>query len=114
MGETDFIVGLTVGQQIVSTLVEFFPVYTADAVDHQMVVDVVGIYMSGDHHLEAGELPLGQLQPDGVCFLGRDRIVLSKGLDEVVELPAVRFSELLLGGEHFRVGRLWNTVVTGG
>jgi hypothetical protein len=39
--------------------VELLAIHTADAVDHQMVVDVVGVHMGGDHHLEAGELPLG-------------------------------------------------------
>ena len=89
MGQTDFIVGLPVGQQIIGALVEFPPVHAADAVDHQVVVDVVGIHMGGDHHFEVWELPLGQLQSDGVSFCRCDRIVLCKGLDEVVELSLI-------------------------
>ena len=45
MGLADFIVSLPVGQQIVGTLVEFLPVHAADAVDHQVIVDVVGVHV---------------------------------------------------------------------
>lgn len=112
MGQTDFIVGLTVSQQIIGALVELLSVYIADAVDHQMVVDVAGVHVGGDHNLEAWELPLGQLQPDGVSLCRCDGIVLCEGLDEVVELPSIGFSELLLSGEHLGVGGLGNTVVS--
>ena len=77
-----------------------------------MVVDVVGVHMGGDHHFEAGELPLGQLQSNGVGFCWRDGVVLCERLDEVVELPPIGFAELLLCGEHFGVSGLWNAVVT--
>ena len=62
IGSADFIVGLTVGQQVIRTLVELLPVDTTDAVDYQMVVEVVGVHMGGDHDLEAGKFSLGQLQ----------------------------------------------------
>ena len=43
MGGADLIIGLAVLQQIVGALVELFPVLNADAVDHQVVMNVVGI-----------------------------------------------------------------------
>ena len=100
------------GQQVIRTLVELLPVDTTDAVDYQMVVEVVGVHMGGDHDLEAGKFSLGQLQPDGVSLCRCDGIVLCEGLDEVVELPSIGFSELLLSGEHLGVGGLGNTVVS--
>ena len=50
------------GQQIIRALVELFSGGAADAVDYQMVMEVVGIHMGGDHNLEAGKFSLGQLQ----------------------------------------------------
>ena len=63
-------------------------------------------------NMERWELPLGQLQSDGVSFCRCDRIVLCEGLNEVVKLPPIGFPELLLCSEHFGVSGLRETVVT--
>ena len=110
MGKADPIVGQPVGLQVSSALVEFFPVLEADTVHHQVVVQVVGVHMGCYQHLEIGELPLGQLQTDGVDLLGRQVVRLCEGLDEVVVLPPVRFPIPLLGELHFRGGGLGGAV----
>ena len=86
---------------------------TADAVDHQMVVQMVGVDVGGDQHLEVWELSLGELHTDGVDFLRCQIIVLRERLDEMVELPAVCFLEALLGGDHLQVRGLSDAVVPG-
>jgi hypothetical protein len=53
MCQTDLIAGLTVGQEVIGTLMELLPIHTTDAVDHQVIVNVIGIHMGSDHHLEA-------------------------------------------------------------
>ena len=69
MSETDLIVHFSVCQQIVGTLVELVPIFAADAVDYEMVVQVTCVNVGGDHHFEIRELPLGKLQTDDVDFL---------------------------------------------
>ena len=113
MGGADFIVGLTVLEQIIRTLVELPARLTANAVYHQMVVEVVGVQVCRHHHLEVRELTLGQLQPDGVGLLRCEIICLSEGLHEVVELSAVGFLESLFCRHHLRVDGLRNAVVAG-
>ena len=81
--EANLVVDLSVCQQIIGTLVELVSVAKADAVDHEMVVQMVGVNVCGDHHLEVRELPLGKLQTDGVDLLGCDIVIGREGLDEV-------------------------------
>ena len=100
VGGTDLIAGQSVGLQVGGALMEFPAVPKADAVYHQVVVRMLGIHMGGHQHLKVRELPLGQLQPDGVDFLGRQTVLRTKGLDEVVVLPPVCFPEPLLGKPH--------------
>ena len=76
------------------------PIAEADAVHHQMVVQVVGVNVCSDHHLEVRKLPLGKFQTDGVNLLRRDVIVCGEGLDEVVEQCSARFAESVLGHLH--------------
>ena len=76
VGNADFIVGYPVGLQVGGTLVEFPAIPEADAVHHQVVVQMVGVYVGGHQHLEIWKLPLGQLQADGVGLLGRQVIRL--------------------------------------
>ena len=71
---------------------------------------MVGVDVGCHQHLEVRELPLGQLQADGVGFLGRQVVLLAEGLDEVVVLPPVCFPKPLLGELHFREGRLGGAV----
>ena len=113
MGGTDFIAGQPVGLQVNGALVEFLAVLERDAVHHQVIVQMAGVDVGGHQHLEIGELPLGQLQTDGVDLLGRQVVRLCEGLDEVVVLPPVRFPIPLLGELHFGEGGLGGAVPTG-
>ena len=110
VGGTDIIVGQPVGLQVCGTLVELVAVPEADAVHDQVAVQNVGVDVGGHQHLEIRELPLGQLQADGVGLLGCQVIRLRKRLDEVVVLPPVRFSESLLGELHLGEGGLGGAV----
>ena len=113
MGSADLIVDGPVGLQVGGALVEFFAVPEADAVDDHVTVQMVCVNVGGYQYLEVGELPLGQLQSNGVGLLGRQVIRLCKGLDEVVVLPPVRFSKPLLGELHLGEDRLSDAVPSG-
>ena len=112
MGGTDLIVDLTMCLQVGGTLMELVTIPEADAVYHQVVVQMVRVYMGGHQYLEVREFPLGQFQADGVGLLRCQGVLLTEGLDEVVVLPPVRFLKSLLGELHFREGRLGGTVPT--
>ena len=113
MSGADLVTGLPVGLEVCGTLVEFFAVLEADAVHHQVAVQMVGVDVGGHQHLEVRELPLGQLQSDGMGLLGRQVICLREGLNEVVVLPPVRFPIPLLGEPHLRAGTLGGAVPAG-
>ena len=113
MGQTDLIVHFSVCQQIVIALVELVAVLVADTVHHHVVVQVAGVHVGGDHHLEVRELPLGKLQTDGVDLLGRDVALRREGLDEVVELRPSCFAEAFFGHLHLDEGGLWDAVAAG-
>ena len=113
MGDADRIAGQPVGLQISDALVEFLAVLERDAVHHQVIVQMAGVDVGGHQHLEIGELPLGQLQTDGVDLLRRQVVRLCEGLDEVVVLPPVRFPIPLLGELHFREGGLGGAIPAG-
>ena len=110
VGGTDIIIGQPVGLQVRGTLVELAAVPEADTVHDQVAVQNVGVDVGCHQHLEVRELPLGQLQADGECLLGRQVIRCREGLDEVVILPSICFSEPLFGELHFREGGLGGTV----
>ena len=74
-GEADLIVGSAVLDQVLGVLVELTPVRAAHAVDHQVVVEAVGVHMSGHQHLVVRELTPRQLQPQGVDLLRREVVV---------------------------------------
>ena len=86
VGQTDLIVHFSVCQQIVIALVELVAVFVANAVHHHVVMQMSGVHVGSDYHLEIWELPLGKFQTDGIDLLGRDVILRREGLDEVVEL----------------------------
>ena len=110
MGDADRIAGQPVGLEVSGALVEFLAVLERDAVHHQVIVQMAGVDVGGHQHLEIGELPLGQLQTDGVDLLGRQVVRLCEGLDEVVVLPPVRFPIPLLGEPHLGEGGLGGAV----
>ena len=85
------------GLQVGGTLVELAAVLEADTVYDQVAVQNVGVDVSRHQHLEVWKLPLGQLQANSMCLLGRQAIRCRKELDEVVVLPAICFNEPLLG-----------------
>ena len=113
MGGTDLVTGQPVGLEVGGALVELAAVLEADTVHHQVVVGMGCVHMGGHQHLEARELPLGQLQAHGVELLWRQSVLFPEGLDEVIVLPAVRFPVPLLGELHLGAGRLCDTVPAG-
>ena len=86
VGETYFIIHLSVCQQITVALVELVTILEAHAVDHQMVVQMARVNVGGNYHLEVWELPLRKFQTDGIDLLWCKIIIRREGLDEVVEL----------------------------
>ena len=64
------------GLEVCGALVELSSIPEADAVHHQVAVQMVGVDVGGHQHLETWKLPLGQLQADGVGLLGRQVIRL--------------------------------------
>ena len=71
MGSADLIVGHPVGLQVGSTLVEFAAILKADAVYHQVAVEMVSVDVGRHQYLEVRELTLDQFQRNGVGLLGR-------------------------------------------
>ena len=92
---------------------ELAAVPEADAVHDQVAVQKVGVDVGCYQRLEVRKLPLSQLQSDGAGFLGRQIVLLTEGLDEVVVLPPVRFSKPLLGELHLGEDRLSDAVPSG-
>ena len=113
VGGADLIVDLPMGLQVRGTLVELAAVPEADAVHDQVAVQKVGVDVGCYQRLEVRKLPLSQLQSDGAGFLGRQIVLLTEGLDEVVVLPPVCFPKPLLGELHFREGKLGRAVPAG-
>ena len=113
VGQTDFIVDFSVEDQIAWPMVELASVLAADTVYHEVVVQMTRINVGGNHYLEVRELPLGKLQTDGVDLLGRDIVLGGEGLDEVVELHPIGFSETIFGSDHFDERGLRDAVVAG-
>ena len=74
---------------------------------------MAGINVGGDHHLEAWELSLGELQTDGVDLLGRDIILREEGLDKVVELRPACFVKAFFAHLHLNEGGLGDAVAAG-
>ena len=89
----------------------FFAVPEADAVHDQVAVQNVSVDVGGHQHLEVRKLPLGQLQANSMCLLGRQAIRCRKELDEVVVLPAICFNEPLLGELYLLPRRRGSTVL---
>ena len=71
VGSADLIVGHPVGLQVGSTLVEFAAILKADAVYHQVAVEMVSVDVGRHQYLEVRELTLDQFQRNGVGLLGR-------------------------------------------
>ena len=113
VGDADFIIGQPVGLQVRGTLVELAAVPEADAVHDQVAVQKVGVDVGCYQRLEVRKLPLSQLQSDGAGFLGRQIVLLTEGLDEVVVLPPVRFPIPLLGEPHLGESGLSGAVPAG-
>ena len=83
-------------------------------VENDMIVDVVGVSVSGNQCLEATEV-FSEAQTDLVSRFGRNIIVRAEGLYDVNVSPAVLFFELLFDeselGKH-RVGRATAIICT--
>ena len=104
MGETDLVVDLPVPLKVCGVLVQFLTILAAHAVDYQMVVQMPGINMSGNDHLEVREQLLSQLHTDGVDLLRSQSVPRGEGLNEMIKLSAAPFLESPLGHHHFQIG----------
>lgn len=92
--------------EICGVLVQLFAVLAAHAVDHQMVMKMVCVQVCCHDYLKIWELLLRELHADGVDLLWRQPVLRREGLDEVIELSAIRFSKLLFGCHHSRYDAL--------
>ena len=99
----DLIIDLPMPLEICGVLVQLFAVLAAHAVDHQMIMKMVCVQVCCHDYLKIWELLLRELHADGVDLLWRQPVLRREGLDEVIELSAIRFSELLFGCHHFQV-----------
>lgn len=66
----DLVIDDPMGLQVGGILVELPAVLEADAVHHQMVVEMLRIHVGSHQHLKVGELPPRQFQPNGMDLLG--------------------------------------------
>ena len=76
MSLADLVVYIPVMLQVRCVLVELLPVHTAHRIDHQVIVDVSGVYMGGDYNLEVWKFFLGQLQTNLIRLLRREFILI--------------------------------------
>ena len=113
MGNADLVAGQPVCLEVGGALVELAAVLEADAVHHQVAVQMVGVNMGSHQHLEVWELTLNQFQRNGMRLQGRQVVRLRERLDEVVVLPPVRFSKPFFGELHLGEDRLGGAVPAG-
>lgn len=93
--------------------VEFLSRFRMDGVDHQVGVEVLGVHMSGDQDLAAGEELLRQLEPE-LVRLGRGEIFFRReGLDILVEEGAGVLSVEVFGSHETLHGHIRHTVDAG-
>ena len=78
-------------------------------VENDVIVDVVGVSVSGNQRLIASEV-LGEAQTDLVSRFGREIIVGTEGLNDVNVGPAVLFFELLFHKREFLKHRIEGAV----
>ena len=74
---------------------EFPTIHTANRIDHQMIMDVSGIYVCSDHNLEVWEFFFRKLQSDGVGLYWSELVLVREGLNKVVKLASLRLVEAL-------------------
>ena len=70
VGQTDFIVHFTVRQEVTVVLVELVSILVADAVDDHVVVQMSGVNVGGDHHLESGNCFCANSRPMALTSWG--------------------------------------------
>lgn len=92
--------------------VVFLPRVCADGIDDEVGVDMLPVGVGGHHHLEALEL-LCQFQGNLMGCLGCQLLLRMEGLDELIELPALRFFMEPLGIQELPEGSLRHAVHSG-
>ena len=92
--------------------VVFFACVRADGIDDEVGMDMLPVGVGGHHHLEALEL-LCQFQGNLMGGLGRQVLLRVEGLDQLIELPSLRFFVEPLGVQELPEGRLRHTVHAG-
>lgn len=92
--------------------VVLFSCVHADGIDDEVGVDMLPVGVGGHHHLEALEL-LCQFQGNLMGCLGRQLLLRVERLDQLIELPSLRFFMEPLGIQELPEGSLRHTVHAG-
>lgn len=89
--------------------VVLFACVRADGIDDEVGMDMLPVGVGGHHHLEALEL-LCQFQGNLMGGLGCQLLLWVEGLDQLIELPSLRFFVEPLGVQELPEGSLRHTV----
>lgn len=76
MSLADLIVYVPVMLQVRCVLMELLAVHAAYRIDHQVIVDVSGIYVCGDYNFKVGELFFRKLQTNLIRLLRCELILV--------------------------------------
>lgn len=92
--------------------VVLFACVRADGIDDEVGMDMLPVGVSGHHNLEASKL-LRQFQGNLMGCLRCQILLRVEGLNELIELPSLRFFVEPLGVQELPEGRLRHTVHSG-
>lgn len=67
-------------------MMELLSALAAYNVDHQVIMQMPGIHVRGDYHLEVGKLFLCERNAEGIDLLRCQAVFVREGLHEVIEL----------------------------
>ena len=100
-------------QPIPDAVAKLPAVHKGNTIDNKVVVDVIGVQVSGNYHLIfcAPHLPCG-FQANLVCFVRCD-LACGKALIPVIGDILAPFSETALHGDHFVVGVMLGAIDPG-
>ena len=99
-------------QAVADTVAEFLPVCKGNAIDYEMVVNIIGIEMRGDDHLVfCAPHHSSGFHADLMRFFGCD-LSLGKALVSVIGDILSALTETALDGDHFVIGIVLGAVDT--